>query len=238
MKVLSQGFRGFSWASRIARGILYIAELKAGPLKHSPFVINMSFSGSEFDAVEKAALDYAIGKGVIIVASAGNEGSRGMGYPGAYAPVISVAASGWVGQWTGPATSWPFYDVSDPTNPDDFYITDFSSRQLNGQDLDVVAPGAWIIGPYQFNAGQITHGIPSGTSMAAPHVAGIVALMLQKNPSLAQSRVEAILEAAAIPIPPGSRQITDPDVGSITVSWGAEATGKGLITADGALKAT
>lgn len=105
VKVFGQGFRASSWASRVARGILYIADLKAGPLRNSPVVINMSFGGSQFDAVEKAALDYAIGKGVIIVASAGNEGSSGMGYPAAYAPVISVAASGWVGQWTGPATS-------------------------------------------------------------------------------------------------------------------------------------
>jgi len=37
----------------------------------------------------------AIGKGVIVIASAGNEGTTGMGYPGTYAPVISVAASGW-----------------------------------------------------------------------------------------------------------------------------------------------
>jgi hypothetical protein len=46
------------------------------------------------DAVEKAAVDYAIASGVIVVASAGNEGEDGMGYPGAYAPVISVAAVG------------------------------------------------------------------------------------------------------------------------------------------------
>ena len=238
VKVFSQGSRGFGWASTTARGILYIADLKAGPLKNAPVVINMSFGGPEFDAIEKAALDYAIGKGVILVASAGNEGASGMGYPAAYAPIISVAASGWVGQWTGPNRSWPFFNVPDPTNPSDFYIAEFSSRQLNGQDLDVAAPGAWIVGPYQLNAGQITYGIPSGTSMAAPHVAGIVALMLQKNPTLSQARVEAILEGTAIPIPPGSRQITDPDLGSITVSWGADATGKGLITADGALKAT
>lgn len=128
--------------------------------------------------------------------------------------------------------------MPDPTDPNDFYIAEFSSRQLNGQDLDVVAPGAWIIGPYQFNAGQITYAISSGTSMAVPHVVGTVALMPQKNPTLSQTRVEAILEGAAIPIPPGSRQIIDPDVGSITVSWGADATGRGLITADGALKAT
>ena len=59
----------------------------------------MSLGGPSLDAMEKAAIDYAIGKGVIIVASAGNEGEAGMGYPGAYAPVISVAAAGWVGEW-------------------------------------------------------------------------------------------------------------------------------------------
>ncbi len=63
-------------------------------------------------------------------------------------------------------------------------------------------------------------------------------LTLQKQPTLSQARVEAILEDAAIPIAPGSRQIIDPNVGMITVSWGADATGKGLIIADRALLAT
>ena len=62
-------------------------------------MINMSLGGPVQEPVEKAAVDYAISAGVIIVASAGNEGEAGMGYPGAYAPVISVAASGWVDEW-------------------------------------------------------------------------------------------------------------------------------------------
>src|SRR3954452_18863350 len=98
VKVLNQNGNG--WSSVIAEGILHVADLKAGPLAGSPVVINMSLGGPNLDAVEKAAIDYAIGKGVIIVASAGNEGEAGMGYPGAYTPVISSAASGWVGEWT------------------------------------------------------------------------------------------------------------------------------------------
>lgn len=97
VKVLGQS--GSGWSSVVARGITYIGDLKAGPLAGFPVVINMSLGGPTLDAAEKAAMDYAIGKGVIIVASAGNEGNAGMGYPGAYAPVISVAASGWTGQW-------------------------------------------------------------------------------------------------------------------------------------------
>ncbi len=132
VKVLNQN--GSGWSSVIARGIVYVADLKAGPLAGSPVVINMSLGGPVLDAVEKAAIDYAISKGVIIVASAGNEGEHGMGYPGAYAPVISVAASGWIGEWYPPAGGawWYLMNVAEPTNPAQFYIADFSSRALAG----------------------------------------------------------------------------------------------------------
>lgn len=126
VKVLNQN--GSGWSSVIARGILYAAELKEGPLSGSPVVVNMSLGGGQLDELEKAAIDIAISKGVIIVAAAGNNGERGMGYPGAYDPVISVAASGWVGQWSN--SSWWLSDVPDPSNPEDYYIADFSSRQL------------------------------------------------------------------------------------------------------------
>lgn len=81
-----------------AAGIAYVGDLKAGLLADSAVVINMSLRGPELDAIEKAAIDYAIGQGVLIVASAGNEGEAGTGYPGTYEPVISVAASGWAGE--------------------------------------------------------------------------------------------------------------------------------------------
>ena len=233
VKVLNQ--TGSGWSSVIARGITYVADLKAGPLAGHPVVINMSLGGSRLDAMEKAAIDYAIGKGVIIVASAGNEGDAGMGYPGAYAPVISVAASGWVGEWT--SSNWWYRNVPEPTHAADFYITDFSSRQLAGQDLDVAAPGSWVLGPYQTNSGQTSFYFLGGTSMASPHVAGIVALMAQKNPGLTAADAETILQSSAIPLPPGSRVVRDGYGGVVTYSWGAEATGSGLATADAALNA-
>jgi subtilisin family serine protease len=152
VKVLNQN--GHGWASVVAKGITYIADLKAGLLANHPVVINMSLSGPEQTPIEKAAIDYAISKGVILVAAAGNEGAEGMGYPAAYAPVISAAASGWVGEWLpgrdGGDRNWWFADnVADPTRPEHFYITDFSSRQKAGQDLDVAAPGSWVVGPYR-----------------------------------------------------------------------------------------
>jgi subtilisin family serine protease len=241
VKVLNQG--GFGWSSVIAHGIVYIANLKAGQLAGSPVVINMSLGGPTLDAVEKAAIDYALSKGVIIVAAAGNEGTAGMGYPGAYAPVISVAATGWTGEWLagsdGVVGNWWWKDnVADPTNPAHFYITDFSSRQKSGQDLDVAAPGSWTVGPYQVNSGQLSYYFLGGTSMASPHVAGIVALMAQKNRSLNASQAENILTKSAIYLAPGCRNVTDPDGITQQFCWGADATGAGLATADKALKAT
>lgn len=238
VKVLGQN--GSGWSSVIARGIVYIADLKAGPLAGYPVVINMSLGGSSLDAVEKAAIDYAISKGVIIVASAGNEGEAGMGYPGAYAPVISVAASGYIGEWYPPAGGawWYLMNVAEPTDPAQFYIADFSSRALPGQDLDVAAPGSWVVGPYQVNSGQTSYYFLGGTSMASPHVAGIVALMAQKNPALTAADVETILTGATIPLAPGCRVIYNPGGATSNVCWGADATGSGLITADAALAAT
>jgi subtilisin family serine protease len=231
VKVLNQN--GSGWSSVVAAGITYVGDLKAGPLADCPVVINMSLGGPELDAMEQAAIDYAISKGVIIVASAGNEGEQGMGYPGAYAPVISVAASGWIGEWT--VSGWWTGNVPDPTNPTDFYITDFSSRELDGQDLDVAAPGSWIVGPYQKNSGQTSYYYLGGTSMASPHVAGIVALMAEKDPGLTAQQAETILEESAIPLPPGFRNVKDSSGATITYSWGSDATGAGLVDAVGAL---
>jgi subtilisin family serine protease len=238
VKVLNQN--GSGWSSVIARGIVYIADLKATISPNRPVVINMSLGGPSLDLMEKAAIDYAISKGVIVVASAGNEGTAGMGYPGAYAPVISVAASGWIGEWSpaGDRTWWYNGNVADPTNPNDFYITDFSSRQLAGQDLDVAAPGSWVVGPYQPNSGQISYYFLGGTSMASPHVAGIVALMAQKKSTLTAGDAETILQRSAIALPAGCRTVNQPDGSTQQFCWGADATGSGLTTANAALAAT
>jgi subtilisin family serine protease len=235
VKVLGQA--GFGWSSMIAGGIVYVTDLARGPLAGTPVVINMSLGGSRLDAIEKAAIDYAVANGVIVVAAAGNEGKEGMSFPGAYAPVISVAASGWTGEWTPDNTWWRTKDVADPTAARDFYITDFSSRQKPGQDLDVAAPGSWVVGPFQTQSGKTSFFFLGGTSMATPHVAGIAALMMQKSPTLNQAQIENILETTAIALPPGCRNVVDPNDGRVEVCWESDASGAGLATADAALAA-
>jgi hypothetical protein len=76
--------------------------------------------------------------------------------------------------------------------------------------------------------------------MATPHVSAVIALMLQKNPSLNQKEVEDVIKSTALSIPYySSMKIFDPAVWDwVEISWGGpEATGVGLIQADRAIEA-
>ncbi|WP_324651886.1 S8 family peptidase [Georgenia sp. H159] len=274
----------FGTDEMVAAGIDYVTDLKeSGALGDAPVVINMSLGGSELVGVEQDALDRAIVAGVIIVASAGNEGTEGMGFPGAYAPVISVGAAGWTGEWTEEPGEepdngfryrlwWLKNEKGTPPAPGDLplpagsgevaeglgvvaetYVADFSSRELEGQQLDVLAPGSWVRGPFPgtpgynhlpwWSSGQGGPGnyfYVGGTSMAAPHVSAVAALMLEDNPALTQAQVESALKDTAVDIPAGSRQVWDPFQavpGWSTISWAEDATGEGLVQADEAVAA-
>lgn len=264
----------FGTDASVAAGINYVAEL-AESMPESSFVINMSLGSlSTISDIERDAIDRAIAAGVIIVTSAGNEGLAGMGSPGSYAPVIAVAASGWAfdpytctGEWVAvidgscslTSAFWTM-DVPEGDNGALSYITDFSSRErpdlwmdaYNDQELDVVAPGSWVVGPYPYTntpwwansekAGASQYYFLGGTSMASPHVAGVAALMLEKDPSLVQTDVESILRSTTDPMPfAGVQLIADPNLGAVVqISWGLDgydAVGFGLVQADAALDA-
>jgi len=270
----------------VAAGIRYVTELKKAG--YSPMIISMSIGGGPSPEVREAIKE-AIEAGVIVVAAAGNEGKDGMVWPGAYPEVISVGACGWRYEWWWPSAtsgpSVPYYrypdgryrlwwlqedthgynDIPEPTPVTDVYITDWSSRELPEQQLDVVAPGSWVRGPYPGMPGYahlpwwsegmgwiVSPVMPGnfyyvgGTSMATPHVSSVVALMLEKNPTLDQSAVENILKSTALEIPAGSMTVYDigydPELdeyvwGWWTYEWKLDATGAGLVQADAAIEA-
>ena len=129
-----------------------------------------------------------------------------MGYPGARPQIISAASVGWTGTWyNGWQADTPenLYETDFLGNNHQLYLSDFSSRpnmqlEQKNQDLDVAAPGSWIVGPYKsIFANNCGYYYLSGTSMAAPHVTGMIALILQSFPDLTQSQVEFIVKNAA-----------------------------------------
>jgi subtilisin family serine protease len=254
----------------VAAGIRYATDLEIAG--YSPMIITMSLGGPAPAQVMEDAIDYAVSHGVIVVASAGNEGDAGMGWPGAYSQVISVGACGWKYEWYAPELVAPLpryrlwwlqdntYGFNDMTEDlselaSQVYITSWSSRQKEGQQLDVVAPGSWVRGPYpgvpgyshlpwwSSGLGSLVGRNPGnfyylgGTSMAAPHVTGVAAQMLEKNPTLDQGQVESIMKSSALGIPAGSMTVFDlsPTMDWYTYTWGTDATGSGLIQANAAL---
>ena len=109
-------------------------------------VINLSLGGSSASSTLEDAVNYAWSKGVVVVASAGNSASSTPSYPAYYTDCIAVAAT----------------DSNDA-------LAYFSNY---GRWVDVAAPGIGIYSTLKDGG----YGYKSGTSMAAPHVAGLAAL--------------------------------------------------------------
>jgi len=280
----------------VAAGINYIADLAES--EGIEIIISMSIGSPEPSPLIEEAIDYAISKGVIVVAAAGNRGipfgwpadpsgapmwNWIMDWPGAYPQVIGVGSCGWgmgtsvwlgMGEWEPwpqpvPRTWW-YQDV--PEDMEDYltYISYFSSREYANPDfpgytveLDVVAPGSWVLGPYPGDTFGYQHipwwaqGAPwnpntppptywyvGGTSMATPHVSGVAALILQKDPTLMQADVEAILKGTATPLPTtippypfAYGYVRWPSGDLYAFLWAADATGAGIIQADAAIAA-
>jgi subtilisin family serine protease len=168
-----------------------------------------------------------------------------MGYPGGLPQIISAAATGWSSMfnygWQG--------DVPEKTNSNDilgnntqFHLEDFSSRPVKAlgqkhKDLDIAAPGAWVVGPYKSAfANNTSYYYLSGTSMAAPHVSAIAAMLLQSEPTLSHGAVERRLRNAGhgSPLPADGAIVTYPFAEPFyyPASWKGGDYGTGFLQAD------
>jgi hypothetical protein len=137
-------------------------------------VINMSLNGTVPDSGLEAAIQYAASMGVIVVMAVGNSAGLTPLYPAYY------------------ATNWGLAVGAVDSNKN---LADFSNRA--GSDFNmayVTAPGVSV---YSTLPNQ-TYGFYNGTSMAAPHVAGVAALILSANPSLTGSQVREIVAQTAV----------------------------------------
>lgn len=148
----------------ISEGILYAVSKGAK-------VINMSLGGTMYSQILDDTIQYAISKGVVVVAAAGNSGINEYSYPASYDGVISVGA----------------------TNSEKNLAT-FSTY---GPGVDVVAPGEFIYSTIYAPSIGSTYYYLSGTSMATPIISGIASLLKTKYPNLSSYDVEQILEETA-----------------------------------------
>lgn len=157
VKVLGDNGSGqYSW---IANGIIWATD-------NGAHVINMSLGGGSTSSTLESAVKYAYGKGVVLVAAAGNDNTTSPTYPAYYPECIAVAAT----------------DQNDVK----------ASFSNYGDWVDIAAPGVNIYSTLPNHNNRIrvkNYGYLSGTSMATPHVAGAAALLKARYPSLTNAEI-------------------------------------------------
>lgn len=140
---------------------------------HGARVIVLSLGSTAFSQTMKDAIDYAQAHGVLVVAAAGNINSRDAFYPAAFANVLGVGAT------TRQDQKWPFSNYA--------------------QNVKIVAPGESIYSTYWNNDhNPHTYQTLSGTSMAAPHVAGLAGLLLSQAPTRTITDITNIITSTAV----------------------------------------
>jgi subtilisin family serine protease len=177
-------------------GVGWYSDIAAGivyAVDNGAHIINMSLGGAEPSQALQDAVDYAHARGVLVVAAAGN-GDTGVLYPAACEHVLAVAA----------------------TDSDDARAS-FSNH---GPQVDVAAPGVDIYSTWYRLDGYFTQ---SGTSMAAPHVSGLAALIWSADPALSLDQVTHAITSTAVDTNVQSRPGWDEYLG-----WGRIDAGDAL----------
>ncbi len=140
------------------------------------------------------ALDHAYDNDVVVVAAAGNDGGI-VSCPAAYPTVISVGATDFLGEVTNYSNRGDRLDLTAPGGDPN---VDQSGDGFSDGVLQETycSPGSYII-LVGGNFDEFCSVFMSGTSMAAPHVAGTAALLLGENGSLTPDQVRDILTSTA-----------------------------------------
>ena len=174
-----------------------IAHAKADNIR----VLNLSLGGESTQKWAKDALDGAVQDawraGLVVVVAAGNNGTAGIPHPADDPFVVTVGAA----------------DDATTVTRDDDTVASFSSTGPTADGIakpDLVAPGAHLVSTRSPGStvdvahpqSRVLDGYfrGSGTSFAAPQVAGAAALVLQQRPNLSNNHVKSMLTRTAAPI--------------------------------------
>jgi len=176
-----------------ANGALYVRALAEIARDDAVRVVNLSIGGASHSITEERLVAALVARGKVVVAASGNEFLDGnpVEYPAAYPGVVAVGA------------------VNELRRRAAFSCT--------GDHLALVAPGVNVLStvPVRRSAvrDETTYAAWSGTSMAAPFVAGAAALLLGREPELAPTEVRRRLERSATRLAHQGRVRWNPQVG-------------------------
>jgi len=163
---------------------------------HGARIVNLSLGGPTTSAIERRAIDYAVSKGVLLVAAAGNGFERGNAaeYPAALLQPLGSKGVGGRGLSVAASTREGAH----------------ASFSTTGTHVSLAAPGAGVFSALSSSSSTAryprtalpgslggVYGYGSGTSFAAPQVAGAAALVWAANPQLRAADVASILEQTA-----------------------------------------
>lgn len=211
---LSDVIDGMRWAAGLSvQGV----PANVNPVK----VLNVSLGGSgACDAAMQSTINDVLAAGAVVVVAAGNSSDDAANYsPAGCNGVVSVAAV----NRAGGAASYTNYGqtVKIAAPGGEWLFSGSSSSVLSTLNTGATSP---IVSP-----GGDTYGYYQGTSMATPHVTGVVSLMLSLQPTLTPTQVVQLLQATARPFP------------AATGSFGGDCTtslcGAGIVDAYRAVQA-
>jgi subtilisin family serine protease len=202
---------GWAFGSDAASAIYYATTMGARVINIS-WGIDLSGAGpSDLEAIQVIAdaIDFAVSRGVIVVASAGNSGTAGLHFPAIMRNTIAVGSSNWLDRRSA------FSSHAVPAEIPDNGLDDDGNGWVDDV-LDVVAPGELIWSTAVLSAydallyelfglpglapGMDTYGGGDGTSFAAPLVSGYVGLLISRNPDATLGQLRQALRSNATDI--------------------------------------
>jgi serine protease len=222
LKVLSA--QGSGSMGAIAQAIRYAAD-------HGAKVINMSLGGPFPVSAIHSAVKYARGKGVVVVAAAGNDGRGRVSYPARYPEVFAVAATQFDESTTFYSNWGAEVDIAAPGG--NTKVDQNGDGFPDGVLQNTVTPG---------NIGKVDYLWFMGTSMASPHTAGVAALVMGAGVNKPDA-VENLLRATARKPKKMKETVQDANAGTVEAAEDASRRvddhyGAGIIDAGAALRKT
>ena len=192
---------GNTSAAWLVRAIKAAVQQKAGVINISGSNVRKDIEqqdgGAQDIAVFEQAIAAAYAQGVITVAAAGNEGKGDATIPGSLAHVLTVGSAGLDGTRDSFSNFGPY--------------------------LDLVAPGNGLVVPAPHNVCDTGFGGATGTSFSAPMVAGAVALLQARRPSLTTQQLFDLVRSDAVTAIGAVGRNDDTGFGALNVEAGLAA---------------